>query len=388
MNLARALRMAQIEPFHVMEVQERAFRLEAAGRRIVHMEIGQPDFGAPPQVVEAAIRAMSTLRLGYTSPLGLPELREAIAAHYETRLGVKVPPGRIAVTTGASGAFLLVLAALVGPGDEILLPDPCYPCSRHMTRLFEGRPVAIPVDASTRYQPTARHVAEAWRPATRGLILATPANPTGTAIAREELRKVAQAVSERRGFLIVDEIYAGLTYDGEPRTALELGEDVIVVNSFSKYFNMTGWRLGWIVAPEELVRDIEKLAQNVYVSPPAPAQFAALAAFLPDSLALLEERRCEFRRRRDFLVPALRSLGFTVPLTPEGAFYVYAGCGRFAKDSAAFAMDALDHAGVALTPGLDFGAHAAKRHVRFAYTRSMTELTEGVERLAAFASGR
>jgi len=384
MKNLRAPRMADIAPFHVMEVQERAFKLEAEGRRIVHMEIGQPDYGAPPQVVEAGIEAMRSRRLGYTSPLGLTELREAISGYYESRMGVRIPPARIAITTGASGAFLLVLGSLVGPDDELLMPDPCYPCSRHITRVFEAKPVSIAVDGSTRYQPTAQHIIDAWEPATRGVLLATPANPTGTTIGQPELRSLAQAVRARDGFLLVDEIYGGLVYDREPSTALELGEDVIVVNSFSKYFNMTGWRLGWLVAPEDLLPEIEKLAQNLYVSPPAPAQFAALAAFLPETLALLEERRLEFQRRRDFLVPALRSLGFSVPVTPEGAFYVYAGCERFAADSAAFTLELLHQAGVAVAPGMDFGNNAAERHVRLAYTRSMSELEEGIERLARF----
>ena len=383
-RLARAARMADIEPFHVMEVQERAFRLEAAGRHVVHMEIGQPDFSAPPQVIDAAAAALRSQRLGYTSALGLMPLREAIAQYYHEQLGVPVPPQRIAITTGASGAFILALAALVGPGEEVLMPDPCYPCSRHMTRLFEGRPVDLPVDESSRYLPTAAQVEAAWSDATRGVLLASPANPTGTSVPRGELARIHQTVRSRGGFLLVDEIYSGLSYDAKCATALELGDDVLVVNSFSKYFCMTGWRLGWMVAPEELLRDIEKLAQNLYVSPPAPSQFAALAAFRPDTLALLEERRLEFRRRRDFIVRALRELGFSVPLVPEGAFYVYAGCERYSPDSHTFSLAVLERAGVALTPGLDFGRHGARRHVRISYTRSMQELGEGVERLAAF----
>jgi aspartate/methionine/tyrosine aminotransferase len=373
--------MADIAPFHVMEVQERAFRLEAAGRRIVHMEIGQPDFAAPPQVVEAAARAMRTERLGYTSALGLMALREAIARYYDDSLGVGISPQRIVITTGASGAFILALSALVGPGDEVIMPDPCYPCSRHMVRLFEGRPVDLAVDESTRYQPTAEQIGKAWTPATRGVLLASPANPTGTSVARAELARIRDVVRQRRGFLLVDEIYSGLWYDAKPETAVSLGDDVLVVNSFSKYFSMTGWRLGWMVVPEALVRDIETLAQNLYVSPPAPAQFAALAAFRSDTLALLEERRLEFARRRDFIVPALRSLGFSVPSTPDGAFYVYAGCEAHSDDSMGFALDALERGGVALTPGVDFGRHGASRHIRIAYTRSLEELALGVERL-------
>jgi aspartate/methionine/tyrosine aminotransferase len=375
-------RMRRIEPFHVMEVQERALALEAAGRHIVHMEIGQPDFGAPPQVIEAAQRALRGRSLAYTSALGLRELREAISAFYAERFGVAVPLERIAVTTGASSAFLLALGALVGPGDEVLLPDPCYPCSRHMVSVYEALPRSIPVDAAGLYQPSAAQVRSAWGPATRGIILASPSNPTGTKIDWNELADLVRQVRALGGFTIVDEIYLGLSYDARPRTALALAdESLIVTNSFSKYFSMTGWRLGWLVAPPELIREVEKLSQNLYVSPPALSQYAALAAFDPGALAVLEERREEFRRRRDFLVPALRALGFSVPVMPQGAFYIYAGCERLAPDSTELASRILEEAGVAVTPGIDFGSHDARRHLRFAYTRSLPELEEGVERM-------
>ena len=381
-NLVLAARMAEIEPFHVMDVQNRAHELEAAGRRIVHMEIGQPDFPAPPLVADAAVEAIRTRRLGYTDSTGLPSLRQAISEYYRERLGVAVPPSRIVVTAGASGAFLLALASLVDPGDEVLMPDPCYPCNRHFVRLFEGRPRAIPVDERSRYQPTAADVRSNWTRATRGLLLASPSNPTGTSIPRGELGLIVDAVRSLGGFTVVDEIYQGLVYDGEASTVLELADDVFVVNSFSKYFCMTGWRLGWIVAPESHVREIEKLAQNAFICPSAPAQYAALAAFRPETLAVLEQRRKEFRRRRDYMVPALRRLGFRIPLMPEGAFYIYAGCEEFSGDSASFALKVLEEAGVAITPGLDFGSNGPERHVRFAYTRSLEDLEEGVESIA------
>ncbi|HVQ61652.1 MAG TPA: pyridoxal phosphate-dependent aminotransferase [Burkholderiales bacterium] len=379
---AVAARMAEIEPFHVMDVQNRAHELEAAGRRIVHMEIGQPDFPAPPLVAAAAVEAINTRRLGYTDSVGIPELRQAISDHYREQLGALVPPSRIVITAGASGAFLLTLGALVDPGDEVLMPDPCYPCNRHFVRLFEGRPRAIPVDESRRYQLTAADVRSNWGKATRGVLLASPSNPTGTSIPRDELRAIVESVRLSGGFVVVDEIYQGLVYDGRPSTVLDFADDVFVVNSFSKYFCMTGWRLGWIVAPESYVRDIVKLAQNAFICPSAPAQYAALAAFRPETLAVLEERREEFRRRRDYMVPALRGLGFRIPLVPEGAFYIYAGCERFSEDSGQFAFRVLEEAGVAITPGLDFGSNAPERHVRFAYTRSLEDLREGVERLA------
>jgi len=387
-KLILAARMADIEPFRVMDVQERAHQLEAQGRRVVHMEIGQPDFPAPPLVADAAIDAIRKRRLGYTPSIGIPQLRQAISDHYRERLGVAVPPSRIVVTAGASGAFLLTLGALVNPGDEVLLPDPCYPCNRHFVRLFEGRPRAVPVDESRHYQLTDADVRANWTTATRGVIIASPSNPTGTMIPRAELRAIIDSVRRAGGFSVVDEIYQGLVYDAEASTVLELADDVFVVNSFSKYFSMTGWRLGWIVAPETHVREIEKLAQNTFICPSAPAQYAALAAFRPETLAVLEERREEFRRRRDYAVPALRNLGFRIPITPQGAFYIYAGCERFSEDSARFAMQVLDEAGVAITPGLDFGSYRPEHHVRFAYTRSFEDITEGIENIARMLRGR
>ena len=386
-NLIFAARMAEIEPFHVMDIQNRAHELEATGRRVVHMEIGQPDFPAPPLVTEAAVEAIRTRRLGYTDSAGLPQLRQAISDHYRGRFGVAVPPSRIVITAGASAAFLLALGVLVDPDDEVLMPDPCYPCNRHFVRLMEGRPRAIPVDQTSRYQLTAADVRSSWGKSTRGVLLASPSNPTGTSVLREELRAIIGSVRALGGFTVVDEIYQELLYDGKASTALEFADDVFIVNSFSKYYCMTGWRLGWIVAPESHVREIEKLAQNVYICPSAPAQYAALAAFRPETLALLEHRRQEFRRRRDYVVPALRRLGFRIPLMPEGAFYIYAGCEEFSRDSSAFALRILEEAGVAITPGLDFGANCPEHHLRFAYTRSLDDLEEGIDRIARMIGG-
>jgi len=378
-NLMIAARMAGIDPFRVMDVQRHALELEAKGRRIVHMEIGQPDFAAPPQVAAAAVEAIRTRRLGYTESLGIPELRRAISDYYSQRLNVAVPTSRIVVTAGASGAFLLALGTLLNPGDEVLMADPSYPCNRHFVRMFDGRPHMIPVDESQQYQPTDSDVRALWGPATRGVLIASPSNPTGSVIAGEELRSIISTARQRRGFVIVDEIYQGLTYESGVSTALELADDIFVVNSFSKYFNMTGWRLGWIVVPATHMREVEKLAQNAFICPSAPAQYGALAAFRPDTLAVLEDRRLEFKRRRDYLVPALRRLGFRIPITPEGAFYIYAGCEDFASDSRDFAARVLEEAGVAVAPGVDFGSNRAERHVRFAYTRSLEDLKEGVQ---------
>jgi aspartate/methionine/tyrosine aminotransferase len=377
-----AARMADIEPFHVMEVQNRAHELEAAGRRIIHMEIGQPDFAAPPRVAEAAIAAIRSRRLGYTASVGIPELRQAISDYYRERLGARVPPSRIVVTAGASGALLLTLGVLINAGDEVLMPDPCYPCNRNFVRLFGGCARTVPVDESQQYQLTAADVRAHWSGAVRGVLLASPSNPTGTMIPRQELGQIIDCARAAGGFAVIDEIYQGLVYDGAPSTVLEIADDVFVVNSFSKYFNMTGWRLGWVVAPEPYVREIEKLAQNVFICPPAPAQYAALAAFHPETIDVIEERRREFQRRRDYMVPALRELGFRIPVMPQGAFYIYAGCERFAADSTGFALRILEEAGVAITPGLDFGLNRPERYVRFAYTRSLDDLKEGVERMA------
>jgi aspartate/methionine/tyrosine aminotransferase len=374
--------MGEIEPFHVMEIGRRAEALERAGRRIVHMEIGQPDFSAPPQVIEAAVAALRSQPLGYTAALGTPALREAIARFYADRYRIDVSPERIIVTSGASGAFLIAMGALVGPGDEWLMPDPCYPCNRHFVRMFEGVPRTIASGPERHYQLDRDDVARHWGERTRGVILASPSNPTGTVVPDDALNGIVAEVRSRAGHALVDEIYQGLTYGGPHHpSALALGSDLFVVNSFSKYFSMTGWRLGWLVAPADYVREMERLAQNAYICPSAPAQAAALAAFRPETIAVLEERRAEFRRRRDFLVPALRALGFRVPLLPEGAFYVYADCSGLTGDSERFAMEVLETAGVAITPGRDFGAHRADTHVRFAYTRSMEDLELGVERL-------
>ena len=391
-RVATASRVAAIEPFHVMEVQTAARLLEAAGRSVVHMEIGEPDFPTPEPVLAAAQRAIATGDIYYTSALGLPALREAIARHYEQHLGVAVSPERVIVTAGSSAAILLVMALLVDRDHEILMSDPGYPCNRHFVRVFEGEPVGVPVGPNTQYQLSAALIERSWSERTRGALIASPSNPTGTQVPPDELRAIAACIARRGGRLIVDEIYLGLTYDGEPQTALSIAaahaDDMFVVSSFSKYFNMTGWRLGWVVAPDRHVRDLEKLAQNLYISPPTVSQRAALACFAPETIALVEARRRAFRERRDFLVPALRELGFGIPVMPTGGFFVYADSSRFDSDSQAFCRDLLEAVGVAITPGLDFGRHRAESHVRLAYTIGMAKLEEGVERMRRFVRAR
>jgi aspartate/methionine/tyrosine aminotransferase len=367
-----------------MELLTRAKALEAEGRDIIHMEVGEPDFPTPAPVIAAAQAHLATGYVFYTPALGLPELREAIAGFYQARYGINIPASRIVVTAGASGALLLALACLATPGKEWLLTDPGYPCNRHFVRTFEGIPVSIPVSAASNFQPTLADLERHWTAQTAGALFASPANPTGTMLQATQLAAIADFIRQRSGQLIVDEIYHGLTYEGDASTALAHGDDIFVVQSFSKYFNMTGWRLGWLVAPAAFTRDLEKLAQNLFISPSTPAQYAALAAFKPETIAILESRRDEFRRRRDFLAPALQKLGFRITAKPEGAFYIYADCSSLSKDSDQLSRDLLESAGVAVTPGLDFGIHAPKSHLRFAYTTGIERLTEAVERIRNF----
>lgn len=389
-STARALQLAArveaIEPFRVMEMVKQAAAMTRSGIDVISMSVGEPDFTAPDMVARAAVEAIQRGATQYTESLGLPALREAIAQHYADAYGLTVSPRRIVVTAGASAGLLLACAALVAEGDQVLMPDPCYPCNRHFVSAFGGQPVLVPSGAAERYQLTAAQVDANWNERTRGVIVASPSNPTGTAMTPAQTRDVLAAVRARGGFAVVDEIYQGLSYGDRPVSALAFGDDVITVNSFSKYFSMTGWRLGWLVVPETLVPAIEKLAQNLFICAPAIAQHAALACFAPDAIAVFEERRLEFQRRRDFLVPALRDLGFQVPVMPDGAFYVYADITQLAhplaQDSSAFGMAALQDAHVALVPGDDFGFAAPKRHVRFSYATKYERIEQAVGRLA------
>ena len=382
-----AARMAHIEPFEVMEIQTLARQVEAEGKDVIHLEIGEPDFRTPQPIVEAAQRALVDQRMFYTSALGLPPLREAISGFYRSRYGVEVPAARVIVTAGSSAALLLAFGVLLDAGDEVLLADPGYPCNRHFIRTLGGIPRGIPVGPATRYQLDAALVREHWGVRTRMAMVASPANPTGTLVTPEETHAMAEVVRAKGGTLLVDEIYHGLTYGLDARTAAEEGEDVFVVNSFSKYFQMTGWRLGWLVAPARLVRTLETLAQNLYISPSAVAQHAALACFAPETIEIVEARRRELDERRRYLVPALEALGFRVPVVPQGAFYVYADCSALAHDSFAFARRVLTEAHVAITPGKDFGAHQPERHIRIAYTQPVARLQEAVARIRKLLTG-
>ena len=374
-------RMQYIQPFHVMALLGKARELEAAGRSIIHMEIGEPDFVTPQPVIDAGIRALAEGHTHYTPAVGLAALRERIAGFYWDRYAVSVQPERIVVTPGASAALQLVMAALVNPGDKVLMADPGYPCNRNFVYLVNGEPVGIPVTADTGYQPSLEQVAAHWSQDTAALLVASPSNPTGTLLDAETLQSFHDFTRTRGGALVVDEIYHGLVYGESAPTALAVSEDLFVINSFSKYFGMTGWRLGWLVAPLAMVPEIDKLAQNLFLAAPTLSQHAALRAFDADNLEILESRREAFRERRDYLLPALRELGFDIPVTPAGAFYLYADCSRFTADSYAFSQRLLEEAGVAITPGTDFGTFRPERHVRFAYTTSLENLQEGVRRL-------
>jgi len=366
----------------VVEVLARATALEAAGADIVHMAAGEPDFATAAPIINAGRAALARGATHYSQAAGIPQLREALSQYYADTYGIVVAPSRIMITPGASGALLLIAALLVNPGDGMLMTDPGYPCNRHFMRLVEGRGQLVPVDGSSNYQLNAALVAANWQHNTIGAMVASPANPTGTALSREQLVALAAEVRSRQGYLLVDEIYHGLVYDGAAPSVLEVDSDAFVINSFSKYFGMTGWRLGWLVAPEAAVAEMEKLAQNFFISMSTMAQHAALAGFAPATREILEQRRDIFRQRRDFLLPALQDLGFSVPCSPQGAFYIYADASRFTQDSQRFCLDLLEQHGIALTPGLDFGHHRANEHLRFSYTTGMDRLELAVERLA------
>ncbi len=382
MTSSYSARSRAIEPFHVMALLSRANELQALGRDVIHLEIGEPDFTTAAPIVAAGQAALAAGHTRYTAARGLPRLREAIARFYEQRYQASIDPERVLITPGGSGALLLASSLLVDPGKHWLLADPGYPCNRHFLRLIEGAAQLVPVGPEVRYQLNADLVQRHWDRDCVGALVASPANPTGTVLSRDELAELSGALKARGGHLVVDEIYHGLTYGCDAASVLEVDDDAFVLNSFSKYFGMTGWRLGWLVAPADAVPELEKLAQNLYISAPSMAQHAALACFEPATLEILEARRAEFARRRDFLLPALRELGFNIAVVPEGAFYLYADISAFGGDAFAFCRHMLETQFVAITPGLDFGRHQAGHHVRFAYTQDLPRLEQAVERIA------
>ena len=384
-------RAQRIEPFYVMEVAkaaaERAAQVAHTDSPMIFLNIGEPDFTAPPLVQQAAERAIRDGATQYTPALGLDALREHISDWYRTRFGVNVPARRIVVTAGASAALQLACLALIEAGDEVLMPDPSYPCNRHFVSAAEGRAVLVPTTAEQRFQLSAEQVRQHWTPRTKGVLLASPSNPTGTSIHPDALRAIHHEVQQRGGVTLIDEIYLGLSYDAQfGHTALALDDDIISINSFSKYFNMTGWRLGWLVVPEALVPAVERLAQNLFICASTVSQHAALACFEPESIAEYERRRAEFKARRDYFVPALNALGLTVPVMPDGAFYAWADCTTAAhklgvQGSWDFAYEVMNRANLAITPGRDFGHADTARYVRFSTARSMPELQAAIGRL-------
>jgi len=379
-----AVRMSEISSFQVMSLLARSRELESQGKRIIHMEIGEPDFSTPEPIIAAGIHALTAGRTHYTPATGLPELRVAVAKYYQTRYGQKVNAEQIVITPGSSGALLLALGVLLNPGDQVLMADPGYPCNRNFVRFLNGEPVSIGVDATTQFQLTDDLILHHWQPTTKAVIVASPTNPVGSVLPAKPLANIAKTIQQQGGYLIVDEIYHGLEYGHKLPTILSIDEQAFVVNSFSKYFGMTGWRLGWLIAPKRFVPAIERLAQNIFLAPSTPGQYAALAAFDESTMSILQQRRDEFCQRRDYLVPALQTLGFTIPCLPQGAFYIYANCARLTDNSFDFCQALLEEVGVAVTPGSDFGDRQASQHIRFAYTTHEDNLREGIRRLTKY----
>ncbi len=377
-------RMDGFSPFYVMELLRRAKQLEAQGRKIIHMEIGEPDFPTPSAVVDEAVKHIQTGHVKYTAAAGLMELREKISDYYFKNYKVVISPKRIFITPGASGAFLLALGVSLNSSEELMMADPCYPCNQNFVRLLDGKASFVNVDAKTDYQLSAQLIKQNWNDKTRGVLIASPSNPTGTIISSAELARSIQQVSKLGGLFYSDEIYHGLVYGKKAHSALEFSDQVFVINSFSKYFGMTGWRIGWLIVPDSYIDAVERLAQNVFISTATHSQYAALAAFTEENIAELERRKFEFEARRDFLYSQLIRLGFDITAKPEGAFYIYANCSRSTDNSFKFAKDLLEQQGVAVTPGKDFGNNKENCYIRFAYTVSIAKMNTAIRRLEKF----
>lgn len=380
-------RLQHTAPFYAVQVSKRTRELRAQGKDIISLGIGEPDFTAAPQVVQALNEAAQKGLSGYSPAAGLPGLREAIARFYGEQFHAPVDPRRVIVTNGGSGALMLATLALINPGDKVLMPDPSYPANANFILAAGGHTELIATTAESRFQLSANDIATHWDAHTRGVLIASPSNPTGTSIKHDELASILAQVRQRDGFVIMDEIYLGLTYDESPRSVLTHDDQVIVINSFSKFFHMTGWRLGWLIVPDHLVAPIDKLASSLSICAPTLAQHAAMACFEPQTMALFEQRRQAFKTRRDFMVPALESIGFTVPVKPDGAFYVYADVTRHSNDSQALATQLIENAGVAIVPGLDFGPAHARQMARLSYTTGLDEIAQAIERMNTMLNG-
>ena len=371
-----------VDPFIVMDVMEAARKAEAAGRHIIHMEVGQPGTGAP-EGARAALADQLAEPLGYTVGLGLPALRARIAQHYMEVYGLEVDPARVVITSGASGAFLLAFSALFDNDERVGLGLPCYPSYRQILKAVGLKAVEMPTTAAGRYQPQPSDVADFDL---EGLIVASPANPTGTMLTRAELKALADACAAKGAAFISDEIYHGISYDKETVTALSVTDDVYVINSFSKYFSMTGWRVGWVVVPADHVRRVERLAQNMFICAPHASQALALAAF--DCKEELDSHLAVYAANRDLMVAGLTKAGLGKFAPPDGAFYVYVDVSDYTNDALAFSAEILEKAGVAVTPGLDFDPANGHKWLRLSYARSTADITEGVARLTTFMKGR
>ncbi|WP_339891311.1 pyridoxal phosphate-dependent aminotransferase [Neptuniibacter pectenicola] len=374
-------RVSEIETFKVMDLLKRAKQLDAAGFDVVHMEAGEPDFATAPAIADAAKAAIDKGLTQYTPAAGIPELRTAISQWYKRQYGLDISPERIIVTTGASSALLMVFSLLADAGDGFMMADPGYPCNRQFLRFLNAHSQLVPVEAEQNFQLNADLVEQHWQSETVGVLLASPANPTGTIVSDEALAAIADVVREKNGALVVDELYHGLTYEGATSSVLSIDPDAFVINSFSKYFGMTGWRLGWLVAPSDAAPELEKLAQNLMISPHTVSQYAALAAFEPDTIALFETRKEQFRVRRNVLVNGLRALGFSIPVMPEGAFYVYAGAQHLTDNTFDYCWSLLEEDHIATTPGLDFGHHRCNEYIRFSYTTGLDRIELALARL-------
>ncbi len=377
-------RLRDVNAFHVMSLMAEAKKLEADGYQVIHMEMGEPDFSTPQPIIEAGIQSLQSGFTHYTPTLGLPALREAIANFYLTEYRVSVDPEQIVVTPGSATALQLVLTLMVSDGDAIAIPDPAYPSTHNLVRLLGGNVLHIPVDESSSWQLTVELLEQHWDHAVKAVLLASPSNPTGTILGNESLQKIADFCESKGVFLLMDEIYHGLVYSHAPKTAVGINENTFVINSFSKFYGMTGWRVGWIVSPKNYLNELNKLAQHTFLAAPTPGQYAALAAFDNKTHKILVERRDEFKSRRDYLFEALASIGFKMRIKPEGAFYIYADCSELCEDSFEFARRLLHEKQVAITPGIDFGVTGAKQHVRFAYTTNIENLKIGIQRLSEF----
>ncbi len=376
--------MRKVEPFHVMSLMAQSKHLRSLGHDVIHMEFGEPDFSTPTPIVEAGINALNEGITHYTPTLGLPALREAIANHYQTEYQVHVDAEQIIITPGSAVALQQVLTLMVSPNDKVVITDPAYPSTHNLVNLLGGKVLHVPVNDDSDWQLNLHLLQQHWEDSVNAVVIASPSNPTGTIIDDSELQMIAAFCYEKGCFLLVDEIYHGLVYDTAPRTAVGMNDNTIVLNGFSKFYGMTGWRVGWIVAPRQYLSELNKLAQHTFLAAPTPGQHAALAAFQEDTKLILLERREAFKKRRDFLLDALVSLGFKINVKPQGAFYIYADSSAFSKDSYEFACKVLEEIHVAFTPGIDFGVAGANEHVRFAYTTALENLEVGVERLAKY----